>query len=234
MVLQYSFTTSIIGEMDGANQTISQENPSLRVNQSSPKSKAPLVIFIVLLLVALGFGAWFMFFRNTSEEPEDTNTTEIVNDTQTIEESFPTEEPTPTVKEVDRSEITIQVLNGSGITGEAGYLQGVLASLGYDEIKTGNASKQNLETTTVSYSEDIDEAIQKEITGKLKDVYKKVEEKTSSAQKDYDVIITVGLRKNQTAPTAVPTKAVTPTVKPTGSVTPTSTTTPTPSITSTP
>lgn len=200
-----------------------------RQANSKPGNKIGIIIGIIVLLLAGGL-SWVFISRNSSNEEE--NTIEVVNDSAPT--NVPTEAPSPTdspeEESVDKEKITIQVLNGSGIAGEASYLQGVLANMDYSEIKTGNASKQNQETTTVTYKEDLAESVQDEITAKLKDVYKKVDAKTVASQKDYDVIITVGLRKNQTLPTAAPTKAVTPTSKPLSSgTTPTVTPSPSPS-----
>jgi len=130
------------------------------------------------------------------------------------------ESQTATPSPVAKAEVTIQIQNGTGITGEASYLQGILKSLGYSDIKTGNAATQDATTTSITFKSSLSQAVVDEITTKLKTLYDKVETKTSSST-TYDVVIVTGLRKGATA-------------KPSATATSTSTSTPTSSPSATP
>ena len=208
------------GKTDHMNEQF-QTQATRRETSDQKKSKLPLIIAAVVLLV-LGGGAFYFLRSGSESEP-----VEIVNE----EVEVPTSAPIPTDEpevEIQRDSVTIQILNGSGVSGEAGYFQGILANLGYKDIEIGNASGDDKVETTVTFSEDLAESVVKELTKKLEDTYKDVNVKTSGSTK-FDVEIVVGLRKGQSAPTQVPTKA--PTATPAKDLTPTTTPTPTATLT---
>lgn len=211
------------------NQGISFPTPSDQLVNRDPseskKSPFGIILIIVAILLLISGAVWYFFFNGSQEE----STIEVVNESIEPTIIVPTDTPEPTQVSINRDEIKIQVLNGSGITGEASYAQGVLANLGYSEIKTGNSDKKNQEMTTITYKSSVSEASITEISDKLKTIYEEVTLKEATSSQVYDIIITVGLRKGQKLPTAVPTAKPT-TAVPTGSVTPTTT----PSATPTP
>ena len=185
------------------------------------KSKKKLVwlIIIILILALIGAGIYVMQDELLPSQEAELSPTPSYSFT-----------PTPTEIQANREEISIMVLNGSGVSGEAGFLKEQLVDLGYesDSIETKNASTQNLETTTVSYSASLPENLQEEITQLLTGLYKKVEVDKTSPAAGIDVQIVVGLRKGQTKSTPTPTKAAVPTSTGSATLSPTNTTTPTP------
>lgn len=193
------------------------------ISQPKPKGKMNKWTLIIIGLLILGGGGVFFFTRGSKEvTPTPAPTVEGL--------STSTPEPTPTPTPADKSKVKIEVQNGTGIAGEAAYLQGVLKSLGYSDIKAENAESQDESTTTVTFAKTVSESVKDEISKKLEDVYKKVEVKTSSTQKT-DVLIVTGLRKGATAkpsPTATPKASPTASPKPSGSPSPSPSPTPTP------
>lgn len=187
------------------------------LSQPKPKGKSNKWVFIVIGLLILGAGGIYFFTRGQKEEetlPSSTISGE------------PTPTPTPTSTPANRKEISIEIQNGTGISGEAAYLQGVLKSLGYSDIKVANAESTDNTKTTVTFGKSVSQAIKDEITDKLEEIYKDVEVKTSSTQ-SVDVLIVTGLRKGATAkpsPTATP--KVSPSPSPTGSPSPSPTAVP--------
>ena len=211
------------GEDDKLEETYSSEVSSrTRVGfprvREEKKGKGK-IIFILLAILALGaVGVWLIFgkggWEKTTEIPTPTVTDEVVS-------------PTPVPVEIERDGISIQILNGSGISGAAGDLENEMEDLGYTDITVGNASKQDYEDTEVSFSEEIPNEVREEITDKLKAVYESVIVASESVE-DYDVKIVTGLPKGYTPS---PTKAAatsTPTPVEEETVTPTATLTPTP------
>ena len=185
------------------------------LSQPKPKGKSNKWFFIVVGLLILGGGGIYFFTRGAKEEETLPSPT-----VEGVETSTP--EPTPTATPANKKDISIEVQNGTGIPGEAAYLQGVLKTLGYSDIKAGNAESQDETTTTITFAKTVSESIKDEITKKLEDVYKKVEVKTSSTQKT-DVLIVTGLRKGATAkpsPTATPKPTSSPTASPSATPTP--------------
>ena len=197
--------------------------PEVGFPMSAPKPKAGINkwIFVLIGLLILGVGGVFLFTQGSqnAEEPTPVPTFEAV------ETASPTPAATPLA--ADRSKVKIEVQNGTGITGEASYLATQLKSLGYTNVKAGNAENQDYTITEVTFNKSVSLSIQDEITKKLETLYQKVEVKSSSTQ-TMDVVIISGLKKGATAkPSATPTAkaSATPTSKasasPTGSASPT-------------
>lgn len=177
------------------------------LSQQKTKKKSNALGFIVLGIVILVGGIIFFVTKGKNES-------EMVSPTPTGGITINTPSATQTPEAVDKEEVTIEVLNGTGTTGDASYLQGKLKSLGYTEIETGNADEQDQTITTVTFSDTLDEENKKEIQEELESLYEDVTVKTSSSL-DFDVSIVTGLKKGQTAkPSATATTKATTTASP--------------------
>jgi|EPASupsiteSAE347_1022098.scaffolds.fasta_scaffold01178_13 hypothetical protein len=177
------------------------------LSQQKTKKKSNALGFIVLGIVILVGGIIFFVTKGKNES-------EMVSPTPTGGITINTPSATQTPEAVDKEEVTIEVLNGTGTTGDASYLQGKLKSLGYTEIETGNADEQDQTITTVTFSDTLDEENKKEIQEELESLYEDVTVKTSSSL-DFDVSIVTGLKKGQTAkPSATATAKATTTASP--------------------
>lgn len=95
------------------------------------------------------------------------------------------------VPELDRSVIKLQVLNGSGISGEANSAKIFLESLGYKNVAIGNAPKTYTETT-ISFKDDMKEKLEA-VGGDISKKYE-VSEKTETliASSKFDFVIYLG------------------------------------------
>lgn len=200
-------------------------NPKKQDIDNSKIKKLKIVLFLVFGLIIVGGGIWFIF-----SDPE-TNT-ETTEDQSLFEPKTlsPTPVPSPTPLPVDRSEVNIEVLNGTGIAREATYLQGELRGLEYTDVDLDNFDSQdkNRKVTTVSFSTSLPEGIVDEITKLLEDLYEKVEVKLSSSLGNLKVQVVTGLRKDYVEPSATtipdsptPTPDGTPTPSPSSTLTPT-------------
>lgn len=178
--------------------------------QAQPKRKSGALKWIALIIVGIlliGGAAFFVLQGSETGEPEETPSVQGINFVETPQPEATTN-PTPTAAPINREEISIEVLNGTGITGEAGYLETQLKGIGYTSLKTGNASGGTVSTTTVTFNTSVSKTISDEITAKLEGIYQKVESKTSSNTGSYDVKIVVGLRKGATPKPASTTKPI--------------------------
>lgn len=201
-----------------------QGTPSTSTGQRLVSTPPPLkkqrkgtrLIPIVLVIVIILGGGLFFLSRRRAGQPEEspTPTAEVLS----------TPAPTETPEPVDRAEVDIEVLNGTGIAGEAAFLQGKLRDLGYENIDVGNADDQDNETTRVTFSSDLSDVVVEEIKSELEDIYKDVSASTSRSL-SLNVQVITGLRKGQT-PKPSPTE--TPTPSPTESPTPSPTSSPSP------
>ena len=189
-----------------------------------PKRKSPIWILMILALILIIGGIFFLVKKSSNKEVEASPTPESMGYETTQPEV--TLEPTPSPAAVDKKNIKIQISNGTGITGEASFLQGKLKTLGYTNIAIGNADNEDYETTEVTFSSSMVKEIVDEITKELKSIYTNVNTKTGSAG-SYDIKIITGLKKGATVkPSSTATSTPTPKAS--------STTTPTPSPTATP
>jgi hypothetical protein len=201
---------------------------SVQSQRQYPK-KGKKTVGLILLLISLVLVGGAVFYFLSLKKNGNSQKQETISGTPVpivVEEKMESS-PTPTISPVvDKKAISIQVLNGTGIVGEASYLQDKLADLGYTSVKIGNATKQDYESTVVTFSSNLDSAVVEEITKELEKIYSKVETKKSSSISG-DVEIITGLRSGQT-----PKVSSTSTPKPASTSTPKATTSPSPSPTS--
>jgi hypothetical protein len=212
-------------KLQEASQSSSEGTGRTRVGfphvKEEKKGKGRFIFIILAILALAAVGAWLIFGKSEEEIVVETTPTII-------------EQPTslsPTIVQIERGDVKIQVLNGSGIAGAAGDLKEKFEGVGYSDITAGNASAQNYENTEVTFSSGVTDEVKEEITDKLEEIFKGVDVKSGSIA-EYDLRIITGLPKGYTPS---PTKAVvtatpspTSTSAVTGTITPTNSPTPTP------
>jgi hypothetical protein len=194
--------------------------PSVGESKKSGGPKMLLIFGILILIGVLGF-VIFKSANTKSETPEPTpfdNLTAPIQEPTPFPSSVASASPSATAKPADKESVKIQALNGTGIAGEAAYLQTQLKGLGYTDVKTGNASVSNATTTDVTFSKTLSATIVDEITQKLKALYQTVNVKTATSP-SFDVDIVIGSRKGAT-PRASGTPAATGTPRASGSPSP--------------
>jgi hypothetical protein len=195
--------------------TSSPATPPQPMKKKGGKKKG---LAFLLVIAAIGVGI-FLIVKGSGDSKTETSPTPDSN-----LYDFATPDSTSTPEPVDREDVSIEVLNGTGIAREASYLQGKLADLGYTDIELGNADEQDNETTQVTFSSSTPDEVIDEITEELEGLYEDVETSTSRSQEDVDVQIITGLKKGQTPK---PESTETPEASPTESPTPTPTPSPT-------
>lgn len=200
---------------------------SYSVSQPRQKNSGSkwLIIFIILLILG---GAGIYFFTKSASEPIATPTPSFnvtpIEDRATVA-PVATKSPEP----VKKDEVSIEIQNGTGITGEAKLLADKLKTLGYSDITAGNASTTDNTETTVTFAKTLSQTVQDELKKELESFYKAVNVKTSTTQKS-DVVIITGLRGSQTTK---PVSSATAKPNATGSATPKASVSPTPTASST-
>ena len=98
--------------------------------------------------------------------------------------------PTPEIL-VDKQEIRIKVLNGSGVSGKASAVKEILKEKGYQEILTGNADSFDYEKTQVSVKKEKDYLISI-IKEDLKDYVSSFKTEILSEKEASDIVIVIG------------------------------------------
>ncbi|MEK7526708.1 MAG: LytR C-terminal domain-containing protein [Patescibacteria group bacterium] len=183
------------------------------------KSGAKWLLIVILLLLIAGVAGFFLT-QSQSEE-------ELPSPTPAFEETATeTPEATSTAAPISKADIKIEIQNGTGVAGEAGFLQTTLKAMGFENITVGNAATQDATTTTITFSSKVPSQIQDELTTKLKTIYTSLETKTSSTLTKSDILIVTGTRKGSSTATPKPSTSASPTAKPSVSPSPSPTATP--------
>lgn len=128
---------------------IINQDSELKYEPRSPgRSKGKTIFLMIILLVILFGGGFFlnkMFHPLSRLRPSASVTapTPIPS---------PTESPAPIL---NRSDWSFEVLNGTGVTGEAKKVADKIKALGYPVVKTGNADKDNYTQTQILVKADL-------------------------------------------------------------------------------
>lgn len=122
-------------------------------SEKSGGKKSMVAFIVVLLIIAAVIAGLFFLGRNngTDQDGSTTAPTESISIPTVVEEPTPTVEPTP---ELERADLSVRVLNGSGTAGAAGKIADILRELGYTISGTGNADNFNYEGITINLAED--------------------------------------------------------------------------------
>lgn len=181
--------------------------PTVGNEKKNGGAKTLLIIGILVLVGVLGYVIYKSASSKSSEDTDFTQPTPYENTAAPTEVPVASPSDTPSSSpsaSVDKTKIKIQVQNGTGITGEAAYLQDILKGIGYSNITVGNSATQDAEDTQVSFGSSVPASVVTEITGKLSSTYQTVT-KTASTSTSYDIVIVTGLKKGSTPkPTATP------------------------------
>ncbi len=161
--------------------------------QSSRKAQAFLFValFIGVIAIAILAGNFFLSSQGENQPKKVAVQPTPTSQTEKILAASPTATLTP-VQELDKSELSLQALNGSGTSGAASTLADVLKKAGYTVSGTGNAQEFDYTETVIqikksksSYTKGLVADLSKEY-----DVSSDVETLAESAR--YDAIVIVG------------------------------------------
>ena len=185
-------------------------------------------IALVGIIIIVAGGGWFIMqdAGNGSSTPTPTPGSGGLS-------TFPTPEPSATPEAtssstpaaVSKSDVKIEVLNGTGTPGDASFLQKELEKIGFSEIEAGNADEQGETTTTVTFSRDLAAPIVDEITEKLKALYSDVTSRKGSLPEEFDVRIVTGTKKSSGVATPKASSSASPSPSTSASPSPTPTAT---------
>lgn len=166
-------------------------------NSESQKSRSFLLGFVGFIALGIVIG---LFLLGVLQFPFGNGGKEQLSKTPTIS---PTSIPTPTVVvEITPSQelatsAAIQILNGTGITGQAAKASGIIKDLGFENIEVDNADTEDASDTIVVFSSQIPEGVQKKIITELEKTFLKVTSSISSDSADFDIVITTGKYSSQ-------------------------------------
>lgn len=136
---------------------VNQPNYNLSLEPKRSYSKIFIGILLILVLAAIGGGIYYVLGRGTAKQ-------ESVS-----QMPVSTLEPTPTPETLNRSEWSFEVLNGSGVIGEARRIAEALRNLGYQVVRVGNADRSDYQKHQFIVQKDLEDKVDKVIVD-IKDV----------------------------------------------------------------
>ena len=157
-----------------------------------PKKNHNLIILIILVVFALVStlaGIYLFIFNNRNKLTE----TQIIQ-TSTPAQS-PTSSPTPSEMQVDLSVYKVEVLNGTGVSGEAAYVAQLLQGAGFENVKTADASSKGNKKTQIEVKQEILSGIVDAIVGALSSEFDVATQSAVLKVSEFDIRIIVGSRK---------------------------------------
>lgn len=149
-------------------------------------NKSRLLLILGFLIVMTGLLGGLIYLQQTHQ-----SILPMAKPTPTPTEA-PT--PTPTPPAVAKSDLTVEVQNGTGTPGQAAKAKGLMEGLEYTKITTGNADTTDHETTEVVFSSKVSESQQKEIKDLLLKSFNVVTTKVNPSATT-DILITTGTEK---------------------------------------
>lgn len=149
----------------------------------SDRSWVWMLLAFVLGLVAGGVGGFVLAKIQNSRTKSD----------QPVVEKVVTPTPSPSsavLVQTDRADLKVQVLNGSGVKGEAAAAKEYLEGLGYKDVKVGNADA-DAGLTVVEFKKSAEKYVDM-LTNDLSKKYKLGPNVNLDEDAEFDVIITLG------------------------------------------
>ena len=175
----------------------SSQTPPDTAETASPVREAPYQKEVVWntprLLVVLGFLMVLTFLMGALIYTQISSKQMAAVVAQ--EENEPTETPTPIPQtEIAKSELKVEVQNGSGTAGQAGKVKAILEGIEYATIDTTNAESTDHTKTEVVFSDKVSSKQQQELKTLLLETFTAVSTKTDS-QSEFDILIITGEEK---------------------------------------
>lgn len=186
-------------EIKSTSRQESEKNGAQEDETSDEKTKpriSPVVkIGIILILIGIAVTAVLIFKKGFIESPnrnQSTPSPALSSDQSLPELDEKDLEATSEAQDSNKVDITIQILNGSGIAGQAQIVKNSLTSLNYSQIEVGNAKNQDAQSTKVTYSKEVPQSYILEIKAELEKLLRGVETKATEEEQEFDIIITTG------------------------------------------
>lgn len=148
-----------------------------------------LTILLIIILLAVVFGALWYFRANFTPQkaPQSVTTSEPIST-----ESAKLQTATSSA---EINDLTAQVLNGTGVAGQAGLVKDQLQELGLSDIETGNAEGAGGGDTVVVFADLVPQTLRDKIVNLLKEEFAGVEVQ-KAPNPLFDILITTGKQKS--------------------------------------
>ncbi len=172
--------------------------PGEQKPKNSGKNLSKWIIAVIGVLIIVVVGGFFVFKVTDTKDSEDTKDEAEGSSLGVFTTPTPIPSPTPaaTAEPVAKSELQIEVLNGTGVAGQAGFVKRELEKLDFENIVAGNADEQDADRTVVTFSSNVSKIYIDEITAMLEKHYSDVSTRKGSLTGDIDIKIVTGKTKS--------------------------------------
>lgn len=168
---------------------LSEVLPEYEENKKGSGSRMPLFLSILALTIVLETAflvivkptglAMSLKLPNFSSSPTPTP------------KPTSTPSPTPTISQVKKADLKIQVLNGTGVAGQAKQVKDNLATAGFTNVETGNGDNKDGTTTIIFYT-NISTDMKKGVEDAIRESFGNVVNQEDIKSNDFDVVILTG------------------------------------------
>lgn len=159
-----------------------------KVRKAPSKGLVLIALGILIANLILGVVLYFKFYKPPKAEKIISENNNIM-----IEETIKEVTESASVKEeVKKEDLKVQILNGTGIPGQAGKVKTLLTGIGYKDVTTANSSKEDAVEAMVIFSEKVSDANKDEVIKKLEEVFETVTNADATGVVTYDIAVVTG------------------------------------------
>lgn len=154
-----------------------------------------LLTIVVSLVVGFVAGGFYVYFSGISSLKTGAGDEESTVMESSLPTSTPSASPTPSPtpgKSAEVSDLKVNILNGSGKSGEAGRAKALVEKAGFEVGSTGNAARFDYTDTIVQTKKSVGEETVKMLTEALEASYSVKAGTALSNSSSFDIVITVG------------------------------------------
>ena len=182
--------------VNAGNFLLAQQDTDPQIDQEAPKSflkNNKNILFIIFAALIVISGITFVFIKQKKQSVSPKKEAEI---TQATLSPTPAEESTTSaeMEGISKDVLKIQILNGTGVAGQAQDLADLLKSDGFGNFTLGNSTTADNTQTTVSFKNTVAQSVKNNLIQKLEEIFENV--KVENIQEsDFDIEITTGKLK---------------------------------------
>ncbi|MEK7573859.1 MAG: LytR C-terminal domain-containing protein [Patescibacteria group bacterium] len=186
----YNFLQSRENPQIEDEDTDTKEEPEEEIGRKSTRKQYVFLALSVLLLA--GTIGYLLLWSNTITNPWFKKPENLQTKPKAVTIPTITSQPSPAAKPtIEKSAIKIQILNGSGVEGQAGKLSNLLQEAGYSNVTTGNISDFE-QRTTIMYKKLVPKDMLTDITDTIKNDFPDPTLQEASKSAEFDILITTG------------------------------------------
>lgn len=175
------------------NQTQDEQAPKESPENQNPFKNKMLMLLVVIFILLIGVLTAFYFVK----KPHIPMKIPFITQKKTVvsinaSSPLPSKNTVSQESEIDRSQIKVQVLNGTGKAGQALKVKEKLQNLNFSLIETANTPTQDFVKTEISFASSIPQSVRNEIQQELEKNFQEVQVLEDQTNQNYDIVITTG------------------------------------------